>query len=276
MRAGLVQLCSGDNPADNLIVTEALVRDVAASGADLIVTPECTNFIGTNRTRQRDTLVPEEADPTLSRLRQVAAELGVWLVIGSLSVATGSADGRFANRCFVIGPDGAIVARYDKIHMFDVDLDGGESYRESAVFRPGAQAVTVQAGKALLGLSICYDMRFAALYRRLTQAGANILLMPSAFTVPTGSAHWHALLRARAIETGSFVLAPAQSGEHASRDGQGRRTYGHSLAVAPWGEVLADAGEAIGVTLVDLDLGEVAVARRKIPSLGHDMPFAGP
>ncbi len=276
MRVGLIQLCSGDDPAANLVVTEALVREAAAGGATLILTPECTNLVSASRAVQRAVLAPEAGDATLARLRAVAAELGVRLVIGSLLLRTDDADGRWANRSFLIGPDGGIVARYDKIHMFDVDLDGGERYRESAAFRPGDRAVVAAAGPVRLGLTICYDMRFPQLYRALAQAGAEILTTPAAFTTPTGRAHWHVLLRARAIETGCFVLAPAQSGTHAAREGAARRTFGHSLAVGPWGEVLADAGEEIGVTLVDLDLAEVAAARGRVPSLRHDRDFGSP
>jgi len=276
MRAGLIQLCSSDDPAANLVITETLVREAAAGGATLILTPECTNLVSASRARQRAMLHEEGEDPTLARLREAAAELGVWLAIGSLLLKTGDADGRFANRGFLIDPAGAVAARYDKIHMFDVDLDGGESYRESAAFRPGDRAVVAAAGPVRIGLSICYDMRFAGLYRALAQAGAEILTAPAAFTVPTGRAHWHVLLRARAIETGCFVLAPAQSGTHAATEGAERRTFGHSLAVGPWGEVLADAGEGLGVTLVDLDLAEVAAARARVPALRHDRIFAPP
>ncbi|WP_299129935.1 carbon-nitrogen hydrolase family protein [uncultured Amaricoccus sp.] len=275
MRAALVQLCSGDDPDANLPVTERLIREAVAGGAMLVATPEVSNIVSSSRARQNAVLRLEADDPTLARLRAVAAELGIWLVIGSLALKTGDADGRFANRSFLIGPDGAIIARYDKIHMFDVELAGGETYRESAGFRPGAQAV-VADGPARIGLSVCYDMRFAQLYRDLAQAGAEILTVPAAFTVPTGQAHWHTLLRARAIETGCFVLAPAQTGTHPATEGKPRRTYGHSLAVAPWGEVLADAGEDVGVTLVDLDLAAVARARAMVPSLGHDRPYAAP
>jgi predicted amidohydrolase len=276
MRAALVQLRSSDDPAANLPVTEGLIREAASAGAELILTPECTNIVSASRTRQKAVLAPEKDDATLRRLRDVSAELAVWLVIGSLLLRSGGADERFVNRCFMLGPDGSIRARYDKIHMFDVDLPGGESYRESAAFRPGAAALTAEASGARLGLSICYDLRFPALYRDLARAGAQVLTIPSAFTVPTGKAHWHALLRARAIETGCFVLAPAQSGQHDTTDGRSRRTYGHSLAVNPWGEVIADANEAIGVTLVELDLAEVAEARRRIPSLGHGRDYSTP
>jgi predicted amidohydrolase len=274
VRAGLIQLCSGDEPQENLRATEAMVREAAAGGATLILTPECTNLMTGSRTRREAALAREEADPTLARLRAVAAELGVWLVIGSLGLKTGEA--RLANRSFAIAPDGGIAARYDKIHMFDVELGDGESYRESAAFLPGDRAVTVQAGAVRLGLTICYDLRFPHLHRVLAQAGAEVLAVPSAFTAPTGQAHWHVLLRARAIETGCFVLAPAQSGEHPVREGPGRRTFGHSLAVGPWGEVLADAGEEVGVTLVDLELAEVARARERVPSLEHDRAYLRP
>jgi len=277
MRAALIQLCSSDDPTANLPTTEALVREAAAAGADIALTPECTNIVSASRTRQGEVLVPEAEDPTLARLRAVVAELSLTLVVGSLCLRAGDGDDdRFVNRSLLVGPDGAVRARYDKIHMFDVELEGGESYRESAAFRPGDRAVVAEAAGARIGLSVCYDLRFPGLYRALAQAGAQVLTVPSAFTVPTGRAHWEPLLRARAIETGAFILAPAQSGEHAATRGRARRTYGHSLAVDPWGTVLADAGEDIGITLVDLDLEAVGRARGRVPSLGHDRPFAGP
>lgn len=277
MRAGLVQLCSGDDPAANLPRTEALVRDAAGEGAGLVLTPECTNLVTASRARQAALLAPESGDATLARLRAVAADLRIWLLIGSLLLKSGDpADDRFVNRSLLLGPDGAIVARYDKIHMFDVDLGAGERYRESAAFRPGGRAVVAAAAGISLGLTICYDLRFPGLYRALARAGAQVLAIPSAFTVPTGKAHWEPLLRARAIETGSFVLAPAQSGAHLASEGAPRRTWGHSLAVSPWGEVLADGGDPVGVTLVDLDPAAVAEARARIPSLRHARDFAPP
>jgi predicted amidohydrolase len=212
VRAALVQLCSGDDPAANLVATEALVRQAAAGGATLVLTPECTNIVSASRTLQARELVPEGADPTLARLSAAAKELGIWLLIGSLCLKGDAADGRYVNRSFLIGPDGAIRARYDKIHMFDVDVGGAESYRESAAFQPGGRAVVAEAAGLRLGMTVCYDLRFPHLYRDLAKAGAVAITVPSAFTVPTGSAHWHVLLRARAIETGAFVLAPAQSG----------------------------------------------------------------
>jgi predicted amidohydrolase len=276
MRAALLQLCSGDDPAANLPVTEALLREAAAGGAELALTPECTNIVSSSRERQREVLAVEAEDPTLARLAAVAGELGLWLVIGSLCLKSGAPDGRFVNRSFLVGPDGVVRARYDKIHMFDVELAGGESYRESAAFRPGDAAVVAEAAGVTLGLTVCYDLRFPRLYRDLAQAGAQVLTVPSAFTVPTGRAHWHVLLRARAIETGCFVLAPAQAGRHAASTGKPRETYGHSLAVGPWGEVLAEAGDGVGVTFADLDPAEVARVRGMVPSLGHDRAYRRP
>ncbi len=271
MKAGLVQLNSSDDPVANLRDTEALLRAAASQDAALVLTPEVTNCVSTSRAHQRAVLRQEADDLTLARLREVAAELGIWLLIGSLALKT--REERFANRSFLIAPDGAVRARYDKIHMFDVDLEGGESYRESAGFRPGDRAVLADTPLGRIGLTVCYDLRFPRLYRALAQAGAEILTVPAAFTRPTGAAHWEVLLRARAIECGAYVLAPAQTGGH---DRSGRRSWGHTLAVDPWGAVIADCGEAPGVTLVDLDLEAVTRARARIPSLGHDREFAGP
>jgi predicted amidohydrolase len=276
MRAGLVQLNVGDDPAVNLPVTVDLVRRAVSGGAGFVLTPECTNALSGNRAHQRSVLRHEADDPTLAALRDEAARAGVWLLIGSLGVLTHDADGRFANRSFLIGPGGEIVARYDKINRFDVNVSETEIYRESAGYRPGATAVLADAGFAKIGMTVCYDLRFAHLFRHLAQAGAQILTVPAAFNHITGAAHWEVLLRARAIETGCFVLAPAQTGFHAETAGKGRRTYGHSLAIAPWGEVLADAGTEPGVTLVDLDLSQVATARARVPSLSHDREFTGP
>jgi predicted amidohydrolase len=276
MRAGLVQLNVGDDPAVNLPVTVDLVRRAVTGGAGFVLTPECTNALSGNRAHQRSVLRHEADDPTLAALRDEAARAGIWLLIGSLGVLTHDADGRFANRSFLIGPDGEIAARYDKIHMFDVNVSETEIYRESAGYRPGTAAVLADAGFAKIGMTVCYDLRFAHLFRHLAQAGAQILMVPAAFNHITGAAHWEVLLRARAIETGCFVLAPAQTGFHAETGGKGRRTFGHSLAIAPWGEVLADAGTEPGVTLVDLDLSQVATARARVPSLSHDREFTGP
>ena len=276
MRAGLLQLTATDDPGANLPRTLALVERAVAGGADLVLTPEVTNCLSVSRSRQREVLRGESEDMTLAGLREAAARHGVWLLIGSLALTTDDPDGRFANRSFLIDPAGGIVARYDKIHMFDVTVSESETFRESAAYRPGEDAVVAATPLGTIGMTICYDLRFPHLFRRLSQAGAEILTVPAAFSPVTGAAHWHTLLRARAIECGAFVLAPAQCGRHEGADGKGRATYGHSLAVAPWGEVLADAGEAPGVTLVDLDLTEVARARTRVPSLGHDRAFGGP
>ena len=276
MRAGLVQLTVTDDPGANLPATVALVRQAAAGGADLILTPECTNALSSNRQRQRSLFHAEDTDPTLAALRSEAARAGKWLLIGSLGLLTHDADGRFANRSFLIAPDGSIAATYDKIHMFDVNVSETEVYRESSGFRPGKSAVITNTPFARIGLTVCYDLRFAHLYRRLAQAGAQILTVPAAFNHITGAAHWEVLLRARAIETGCFVLAPAQTGFHAEQQGRGRRTHGHSLAITPWGEVLSDAGTEPGVTFADLDLTHVDKARARIPSLTHDRAFEGP
>lgn len=276
MRAGLVQLTVSDDPAGNLAQTLALVRAAVAGGAGFVLTPECTNALSSDRAHQQDILHPEDGDPTLAALRAEAARAGIWLLIGSLGLKTRDDDGRFANRSLLIDPTGAITARYDKIHMFDVTLSESETYRESASYRPGARAVLAETPFGMLGLTVCYDIRFPALYRRLAQGGAQIITVPAAFNHITGAAHWEILLRARAIETGCYILAPAQTGFHAEVRGKGRRTHGHSLVIAPWGEVLADAGTDPGVIFAEVDLAEVARARARVPSLSHDRPFDGP
>lgn len=276
MRAALLQLTSSDDPVENLAVVRAWMEDAAADGAEIILTPEVTNCVSTSRTHQRAVLNHESDDLTLAALRAEAERLGVWLLIGSLALKTDDPDGRFANRSFLIGDDGAIRARYDKIHMFDVDVSPEETYRESDGFRPGTRAVLSDTPWGKMGLSICYDVRFPHLYRGLAQAGAEILTVPAAFSHVTGAAHWKSLLRARAIETGCFVLAPAQTGTHTASRGQARRTHGHSLVIGPWGEVIADGGTEAGIIKVDLDLSEVAQARRRVPSLRHDRDFDGP
>ncbi len=276
MRAGLVQLNVGDDPMANLPRTITLIQAAVAGGAGFVLTPECTNILSANRNHQRAVLHHEADDPTLDAVREQAAQSGIWLLIGSLALLTNDADGRFANRSFLIGPDGAIVARYDKIHMFDVDVTEIEVYRESAGHRPGNMAVLADTTFGKVGMTVCYDVRFPHLYRRLAQSGAQILTVPAAFNHLTGAAHWETLLRARAIETGCFVLAPAQTGFHPETIGKGRKTHGHSLAIAPWGEILADGGTDPGVTFVDIDLAEVANARARVPSLIHDRAFEGP
>ena len=276
MKTALLQLNVSDDPAANLDVTVDYVRQAAADGAAFVLTPEVTNCVSTSRAHQNDVLQHEEDDITLAALRSEAKAHGIWLLIGSLGLKTTDADGRFANRSFMIDPSGDIVARYDKIHMFDVDVTPEETWRESEGYRPGGTAVLAQTSFAPVGLSICYDLRFPKLHTALANAGAQILTVPAAFSPVTGAAHWHTLLRARAIETGCFVLAPAQTGLHASAAHKTRRTYGHSLVVTPWGDVQMDAGEAPGVYITDLDMGEVAKARGRVPSLENARPFDGP
>lgn len=276
MRAALVQLSVSDDPAQNLPVTVDFIREAAARGAGFVLTPECTNLLSSDRAHQRAVLRHENDDLTLAALRAEAERAGIWLLIGSLGLKTHEPDGRFANRSFLIGPQGQVVAKYDKIHMFDVDVSPTERYRESEGYRPGTRAVLADAGFAKVGMAICYDLRFPQLFRRLAKAGAELLTLPAAFNDTTGAAHWESLIRARAIENTCFVLAPAQCGTHAAHGGKPRRTHGHSLAVAPWGEVLADGGTEPGVTLVDLDLAAVAEARARVPSLTHDREFDGP
>lgn len=277
MKAALLQLNASDDPAVNLATTVAYIAQAASQGAGFVLTPEVTNCVSLDRAHQTRILQKEADDLTLAGLRQAAIYNGVWLSVGSLALKTDDPDGRFANRSFLIDPAGQICARYDKIHMFDVTVSESESYRESAGYRPGQHAVVADTPFAKIGLSICYDLRFAYLYRALAQAaGADVLLVPSAFSVVTGAAHWEPLLRARAIETGSYVLAAAQTGIHTPQAGKPRQTHGHTMAVSPWGEVLIDMGADVGIALVDLDLREVAQSRKRIASLCHDRPFEGP
>lgn len=276
MRAALLQLTSSDDPLENLRITSGYVKNAASDGATLMVTPEVTNCVSNSRTHQRSVLHHQENDPTLAGLRDDAARLGVWVLIGSLALKADPPEERFLNRSFLIAPDGSIAAHYDKLHMFDVQVTETETYKESAGFKPGDRAVTADTPFGMIGMTICYDVRFAYLYRTLAQAGAAILTVPAAFSPATGPMHWEPLLRARAIETGCFVLAPAQGGVHSAVRGRARTTHGHSLAISPWGEVLVDAGMQSGVQLVDLDLSDVPKARQKIPSLQHDREFTEP
>ncbi|TDX31967.1 carbon-nitrogen hydrolase family protein [Rhodovulum visakhapatnamense] len=276
MRAALIQLTSSDLPDENIGLVRESMHEAVAGGADLILTPEVTNCLSPSRVRQNEVLKEEADDPTLAALRQEAASLGVWLLIGSLGLKTSDPDGRFANRSFLIGPGGAIAARYDKIHMFDVEISETETFRESDGYRPGTRAVVAPTPFGTMGLAICYDLRFPHLFRALAHAGAEILTVPAAFSPVTGAAHWEPLLRARAIENGCYVLAPAQCGLHPAAEGRPRRTHGHSLAVSPWGEVLADGGEAPGIVYVDLDREEVVRARARVPSIFHDRDFEAP
>lgn len=271
LRVGLVQLRTPASQAAALAQAAPLVREAAAKGARLIVTPEGTNLLQRNRAQLFERLAPMEADEAVIGLRRLADELGVWLLIGSAMVRR--EDGKAANRSILVRPDGSVAATYDKLHMFDVDLPTGERHRESSTYEPGDRAVVAEAAGATLGLTICYDLRFPALHRALARAGAEVLTTPAAFTRPTGEAHWEVLLRARAIETGAFMIAPAQVGTHED----GRATWGRSMAISPWGEVLALAeGEAPTVVIADLDLAEVAKARAAIPALANTRPFAGP
>lgn len=276
MKSALLQLTSSDDPAANLKTVRSMMAEAAGQGARFILTPEVTNCVSTSTTRQREVLRHEVDDQTLSGLRAQAADLGVWLLIGSLGIKTHDADGRFANRSFLIDPQGEIVARYDKIHMFDVQVSETETFRESANYRPGDKAVVADTDFGKVGLTICYDIRFPYLYSALAQAGARIITVPAAFSPVTGAAHWESLLRARAIENGCWVIAPAQTGDHPKMRGKTRHTYGHSMVVAPWGEVLIDAGTDPGIHIFDLDDSSVTEARRRVPSLQHVRPFDGP
>jgi deaminated glutathione amidase len=269
-KVACLQLNAARDIAPNIAAASALIREARARGARFVLTPENTSMIEPKRQLLLEKARPEADHPGIPAFSALAAELGVWLLIGSMQIKLD--DATCANRSFLFDDRGRIVARYDKIHMFDVDLQGGESYRESKTFRPGDRAVVADTPWGRVGLTVCYDLRFAALYRALAQAGSSFLTVPAAFTVPTGRAHWETLLRARAIETGSFVFAPAQCGEHA----EGRRTYGHSLIVAPWGEILAEAGESVGIIDADIDPAKVEEARRMVPALRHDRRFAAP
>jgi predicted amidohydrolase len=276
MKTALIQLNACDDPVANLDVTQGFVADAAAKGAKFVMTPEVTNCVSASRARQMNVLQPERDDLTLTALQVQAKDLGIWLLIGSLGLKTDDPDGRFANRSFLIDSDGKVQARYDKIHMFDVQVTPEETYRESDGYRPGTRAVVAQTPFARIGMTICYDIRFPQLYQALALAGANILTIPAAFSHVTGAAHWESLLRARAIETGCYVMAPAQTGQHTAAMGQSRNTHGHSMVVAPWGEVLLDAGDQSGVHLVDFDPLKVANARKRVPSLTHIREFDGP
>lgn len=276
LKTALIQLNSGDMPSENLPVTQEFIAQAAGQDARFVLTPEVTNCVSASRAHQVAVLQTEAEDQTLAALRTQAEALGIWLLIGSLALKTGDADGRFANRSFLIAPDGGIAARYNKMHMFDVTVSETETYRESKGYRPGDRAVLADISGVKVGLSICYDIRFPYLYRALAQGGAQVLTAPSAFSTATGPAHWEPLLKARAIETGSFVLAPAQTGRHAATTGKTRETYGHSLAISPWGEILSDAGIEPGISLISLDLSQVQAVRNSIPSLTHTRSFAGP
>ncbi len=262
-RVGLVQMRTGKNIEENLIQAESLIRDAASRGANYVQTPENTLVMEVDAQHLLEKILPEDKTGGVSHFSRLARELGVWLHIGSLAVKIG--ERHAANRAFLFAPNGDAVCRYDKIHMFDVDLPSGETYRELATFEPGKCAYVVELPWGGLGIATCYDMRFPEQYKALARAGAKFLTAPSAFTKVTGEAHWHILLRARAIENGCFVFAAAQGGRHAN----GRTTYGHSIAISPWGEILAEAGTEPGVVVADIDAGEVDRVRARIPALAH-------
>jgi predicted amidohydrolase len=266
-RVGLVQMCSGRDVEKNVASATDLVREAAKGGADYVQTPEMTTLMELDRPRILAAVRPEDGNPALLHFQELARELGIWLHIGSMPMLL--ANGKLANRAFLISPEGRIAARYDKIHMFDVDLGGGESYTESANYEPGRHAVLTDLPWGPLGLTICYDLRFPTLYRALARAGAKFLAVPAAFTRPTGMAHWHTLLRARAIESQAFVFAAAQGGKHEN----GRETFGHSLAISPWGEILAEGDVHPAVIFADVDLQLLEDVRRRVPSLQHDRTF---
>jgi predicted amidohydrolase len=265
MRIAVLQMTSGIDPAANAAALVTGLEEAAAGGARIAFTPEMTGLLDRDRKRAAASIVGEDEDGVLAAACKAAARLGLWVHLGSLALRPGGAETRYVNRGFLIDDTGAIRARYDKLHLFDVDLPTGESWRESAAYAPGSGAVVVGTPIGRIGLSICYDMRFSDLYRALSDAGAEILAAPAAFTVPTGQAHWHVLLRARAIESACFMVAAAQVGRHED----GRATYGHSLVIDPWGEVLLDMGEAPGVGFAEIDLAKLYDVRARIPALKH-------
>ena len=269
-RVGLIQMRSGTAPAANVDMAAKLIGEAKTGGADYVQTPEMTNILEVSREKLFASIVPEEQDASLATFRELARALGICVHVGSLAIKA-SAD-KAVNRSFLIDRRGEIVARYDKIHMFDVDLKGGESYRESRSYRPGDLAVLTDLPWGRLGLTICYDLRFPMLFARIAEAGADVISVPAAFTVPTGRAHWHVLLRARAIEAGLFVVAAAQVGRHED----GRQTFGHSLVVDPWGEVLLDMGDGSGIGFADIDLSRISDVRSRIPALNHRKPIPEP
>jgi len=271
MKIAAIQMQSGLDPDANLAALEPLLAEAAGAGASYALTPEVTLIFPESRDQLRSVAAPFENHPQLAQVGVLARQHGMHVHIGSLPIPLD--DGRFANRSVLFGPDGALVAQYDKIHLFDADIAGLNAYRESATYKGGERAVTAPLGDFTLGFSICYDMRFPRLYNALANAGANLLAVPAAFTVPTGQAHWHVLLRARAIETGSYVIAAAQGGQHAN----GRATYGHSLIIDPWGKIIAELDhDRPGVLLADIDPAMVAEARQRVPALANARDFAAP
>ena len=266
-KAAMIQMRSGLKPGANIGDAVRMIGEARSAGADYVLTPEMTNILAAKREQLFSAIVDEEADTSLATLRELARKLGIYVHIGSLAIKL--SHDRAANRSFLVDSKGDIVARYDKIHMFDVDLADGESYRESRNYRPGELGVLADLPWGRLGLTVCYDLRFPALYRALAEAGATMLAIPSAFTKQTGEAHWHVLIRARAIENGCFVFAAAQGGKHENA----RDTYGHSLIVDPWGRIIAEGGTEPGVVMAEIDPAEIAKARARIPSLQHGRRF---
>jgi deaminated glutathione amidase len=272
MRIALFQMNSGIDPAKNAAAIVDAMREAKAGGAGMLFTPEMSGLLDRDRTRAAAHLSPESEDSVLAAVCEAAQELGLWVHIGSLALRSGTDTDRLVNRGFVIDDSGVIRARYDKIHLFDVNLDTGESWRESAVYDAGDAAVIAATPIGTLGLSVCYDLRFADLYRALSDAGATLIAIPAAFTVPTGKAHWHVLMRARAIESAAFVVAAAQVGSHED----GRETYGHSLVIDPWGEILLDMEDRVGVGFAEIDMARLEDVRRRIPVIEHRRIFMPP
>ena len=275
MKVAALQLCASDDPVANLAHTLSMVQQASEAGAQFIATPEVTNCVSSSRRRQNEVLALQENDQTLAAMCTAAARFGVWISVGSLALKLPD-DDRFTNRSFMIDPSGQIVAQYDKIHMFDVTLSETEQYRESDGYRAGDHAVIADTAFGRIGMTICYDIRFPHLYRGLAKSGASILLIPAAFAQPTGRAHWEVLLRARAIETGCYVIAAAQTGEHQTSQRRPRKTYGHSMIISPWGEIMADAGEDLGIIYADLDLSLVESTRARVPSILSNQSFSEP
>jgi deaminated glutathione amidase len=265
MRIALAQMTSGIDPAENARALETAISKAASGGAAMLFTPEMSGLLDRNRERAAANIADEDSDAVLERVRAAAAQAGLWVALGSLALKGEGASNRYVNRSLLIDPNGRVVARYDKIHLFDVDLATGESWRESSAFAPGDHAVVAVTPVGLLGLSVCYDLRFPTLYAALSNAGATLLSIPAAFTVPTGQAHWHVLLRARAIENAAWVIAAAQTGGHAD----GRETYGHSLVVDPWGQIVLDMGEEPGLGFAEIKAGQMEEVRKRIPVVDH-------
>src|SRR5690242_2441768 len=267
-RVGLAQMCTGRDVEKNLLDASTLIREAARQGAHYVQTPEITTLMEMDRARLFAAVRPQEGNAAIAHFGALARELGIWLHVGSMAILL--ANGQIANRSFLISPAGEIEARCDKIHMFDVALPGGESYRESKNYAAGDRAVLAQLPWGTIGLTVCYDLRFPHLYRALAKAGARYLTIPSSFQRATGKVHWHTLVKARAIENACFVFAPAMCGEHPGK----RTTYGHSLIVDPWGEVLADGGDNPGIVFADIDPQRVDEVRGMLPSLEHDRAFS--